>query len=191
MILDFVVVDEEGHNQIILDRPFLRMSKAVFSNHYLTLKYQVNGVVGVVLGDQRIARSCYSTAIREAMQITSLDTLVGAKNSRQEPVEELEIVSLEQGDLGKTIRIGSRLKEEQKRELMHCLRAHADVFAWTREDMSGIDPEVACHRLAIRKGARTIRQKRRCFNHERYEAINGEVEKLLKVGFIREVNYPE
>ena len=31
----------------------------------------------------------------------------------------------------------------------------------------------------------------RCFNQERYEAINGEVEKLLKVGFIWEVNYLE
>ncbi|XP_052291856.1 uncharacterized protein LOC127900699 [Citrus sinensis] len=117
MILDFIVVNEEGPYQMILGRPFLRMSKAVLSNHYLGLKYRVNGVVGVARGDQRIARSCYSTAAREAMQITSLNTRVGAKNGRHEPVEELET--------------------------------------------------------------------------ERYEAINGEVEKLLKVGFIREVNYPE
>ena len=57
--------------------------------------------------------------------------------------------------------------------------------------MPGIDPEVACHKLTIKKGARTVRQKRRCFNQERYEAINGEVEKLLKAGFVREVNYLE
>ena len=74
---------------------------------------------------------------------------------------------------------------------MHYLRAHADVFAWTHDDMSGIDPEVAWHRLTIKKGARLVRQKRRCFHQERYEAINGEVEKLLKAGFIREVNYPK
>ena len=48
MILDFVVVDKEGSYQMILGRPFLRMSKVVLSNHYLALKYQVNGVVGVV-----------------------------------------------------------------------------------------------------------------------------------------------
>ena len=74
---------------------------------------------------------------------------------------------------------------------MQCLQAHADVFAWTHEDMSGIDLEVACHKLAIKKGARAVRQKMRCFNQERYEVINGEVEKLLRVGFIREVNYFE
>ena len=30
-----------------------------------------------------------------------------------------------------------------------------------------------------------------CFNQERYEVINDEVEKLLKAWFIHEVNYPE
>ncbi|KAH9715068.1 hypothetical protein KPL71_020894 [Citrus sinensis] len=191
MILDFVVVDEEGPYQMILGRPFLRMSKAVLSNHYLALKYRVNGVVGVVRGDQRIARSCYSSAAREAMQITSLDTRVESKKGRQEPVENLETVSLGPENPEKTIRIGSRLKGGQKQELVKCLQAHADVFAWTHEDMPGIDPEVACHKLAIKKGARAVRQKRRCFNQERYKAINGEMEKLLRAGFIREVSYPE
>lgn len=55
MMLDFVVVDEDCLYKIILGRTFLRISKAVVSNHYLALKYQVNDVVGVVKGDQRIA----------------------------------------------------------------------------------------------------------------------------------------
>ena len=57
--------------------------------------------------------------------------------------------------------------------------------------MPRIDPEVACHKLAIRKGARPVRQKSMCFNQERYEAINAEVEKLLTAGFIKEAKYPE
>ena len=103
MILDFVVVDEESLYQMILGRPFLRVSKAVLSNHYLALTYRVNRVVEVVRGDHRIARSCYSTAAREAMQITSLDTRVEVKSGRQEPVEELGMVNLEQDDSGKII----------------------------------------------------------------------------------------
>ena len=57
--------------------------------------------------------------------------------------------------------------------------------------MPGIDRRVACHKLAIKKGARPVRQKRRCFNQERYEAINTEVEKLMKAGFIKEAKYPD
>ena len=128
MILDFVVVDEEGPYQMILGRPLLRMSKAVLSIHYLALKYRVNGVVGVVRGDQRIARSCYSSAAKEAMQITSLNTRVESKKGRQEPVEELETVSVGPENPGTTIRIGSKHKEEQKQELVKCLQAHADVL---------------------------------------------------------------
>lgn len=59
------------------------------------------------------------------------------------------------------------------------------------DDMGGINPKVACHRLAIKKVARPVKQKMRCFNQERYEAVNSEVEKLLKAGFIRQESYPE
>ncbi len=40
MILDFVVVDKESPYQIILGYPFLRVSKTVLSNHYLTLSIE-------------------------------------------------------------------------------------------------------------------------------------------------------
>lgn len=55
VMLDFVVVNEDSLYQIILGRPFLRFTKVVVSNHYLVLKYRVNGIIGVVKGDQRIA----------------------------------------------------------------------------------------------------------------------------------------
>lgn len=55
MMLDFVVVDEDSPYQIILGRPFFRISKVVVSNYYLALKYRVNSGVGVVKGDQMIA----------------------------------------------------------------------------------------------------------------------------------------
>lgn len=107
----------------------------------------------------------------------------------QEPVEEN--INLEQGGSERPVKIGSKLKEELKQKLMQCLQSHSDVFARTHNDMPGIDPEMAGHKLAIKNGARPTRQNKRCFNQERYEATNSEVEKLLKAGFIREVSYPE
>ena len=62
MMLDFVVVDESSPYQMILGRPFMRVSQCVMSTHYLALKYVVNGVVGIVKGDQRIIKSCYALA---------------------------------------------------------------------------------------------------------------------------------
>lgn len=54
------------------------------------------------------------------------------------------------------------------------------MFAWFHKDMPGIDPTIACHKLAIYKDAKSVKQKRRCFNQERYDAINDKVEKLLR-----------
>ncbi|KAL5562596.1 hypothetical protein UlMin_032343 [Ulmus minor] len=68
---------------------------------------------------------------------------------------------------------------------------HRDVFAWSHEDMPGIDPNVIVHRLNIDPNFKPIKQKRRNFNAERYMAINTEVDKLLKAGFIEEANYPD
>lgn len=52
------------------------------STHYLALKYIVNGVVGVVKGDQRVARSCYATAANETLQVTALDNRGDSKKGR-------------------------------------------------------------------------------------------------------------
>ncbi|XP_059658516.1 uncharacterized protein LOC132304821 [Cornus florida] len=66
-----------------------------------------------------------------------------------------------------------------------------DVFAWSHEDMSGIDPATIEHRLDTDPTVKPIRQKRRTFATERNMAISKKVNKLLKADFIQEVNYPD
>ncbi len=51
VMLDFIVVEEKSPYQIMLGRPFIKVSQCIISTHYLALKYRVNGVVGVVKGD--------------------------------------------------------------------------------------------------------------------------------------------
>ena len=57
--------------------------------------------------------------------------------------------------------------------------------------MGGIDPTVITHRLNTSPSFKPVKQKRRSFAPERQKAINEEVGKLLQVGAIREVEYPE
>lgn len=45
--------------------------------------------------------------------------------------------------------IGLELPEPLKSKMIAFLMANLDVFAWSHEDMIGIDPAVACHRLYI------------------------------------------
>jgi hypothetical protein len=73
---------------------------------------------------------------------------------------------------------------------MAFLRDNTDVFAWSHEDMSGIDPLVLTYRLNVDLSHRPVKQKRRSFAPERNQAIYEEVEKLLQAKFIWEVDYP-
>jgi len=57
--------------------------------------------------------------------------------------------------------------------------------------LSGIDPSGIIHKLNVDPNHRPVKQRRRTFAAERNQAVAEEVEKLLKVGFIREVDYPE
>ncbi|KAI5354401.1 hypothetical protein L3X38_007296 [Prunus dulcis] len=56
--------------------------------------------------------------------------------------------------------------------------------------MPGIAPEVISHKLSISPAYKPVRQKRRSYNAERYEAMRTEVDKLQTIGFIREATYP-
>jgi len=66
-----------------------------------------------------------------------------------------------------------------------------DAFAWSASDMPGIDLDFLCHHLTMDPQARPVRQRRRKFNDDRHQVIREETQKLLSVGHIREIQYPE
>ena len=57
--------------------------------------------------------------------------------------------------------------------------------------MLGIDPMVMTHRLNVDHTYRPVKQKKRSSTPECQKAIMEELDKLLKVEFIREVSYPD
>ena len=66
-----------------------------------------------------------------------------------------------------------------------------DVFAWTHSNLAGINPVHASHKLNVIPSAKPVRQKVRRFYPDRHRVIQAEVDNMLKVGFIREIKYPE
>ena len=57
--------------------------------------------------------------------------------------------------------------------------------------MVGIHPDVMFHRLNIDPQAKLVRQKQRALDADHYNALQDEVDSLLKIGFIRESYYPD
>ena len=108
-----------------------------------------------------------------------------------EPTEVLENVLLQEDDLEKSTRIRIGMKEKARKDLIQFLRKSIDVFAWSHDDMPGIDPSVITHRLNVYPFSKPVRQKKRVFAPERDKAIKEEVQKLTTAQFIKEVYYPD
>ncbi|KAL2246197.1 UNVERIFIED_CONTAM: Retrovirus-related Pol polyprotein from transposon [Sesamum indicum] len=65
------------------------------------------------------------------------------------------------------------------------------MFAWDPSDIRGIDPEVIVHRLKVNPSVRPVQQKKRTFGGEKNNIIKEELNKLLKAGYVSEVQYTD
>ena len=178
---------------MLLGRPSLNAIKAIPSAYHLVIKFPTVNGIGMVRGDQRVARECYSASVKQkAVDNVYMDELDMRDEvlTRPEPSEELEPVPLDD-DPEHLVYIGSKLAEDLKNLLTQFLKQNRDVFAWKQADMGGIDPTIITHRLNVSPSFKPIKQKRRSFAPERQKAINEEVGKLLQARAIREVEYHE
>ena len=189
----FLVVDAPSAYNMLLGRPSLNAIKAIPSAYHMIIKFPTVTGVGMVRGDQRVARECYLSSMKQKTidkiyvdELNMRDEVL----TRPEPSEELESVLLDD-DPEHLAYIGSKVAEDLKNHLIHFLRQNRDVFAWKQADLGGIDPTVITHRLNVNPSFKPIKQKRRSFAPERQKVINEEANKLLQAGAIREVEYPE
>ena len=74
-----------------------------------------------------------------------------------EPIEALKDILLDEDDPGKSTKIGVDLEGKIKKGLIRFLRENIDVFAWSHEDMPGIDPSVITHRLNVYPSSKLMR----------------------------------
>ena len=74
-----------------------------------------------------------------------------------EPTEALENIFLDENNPKRCTRVGADLEENIKKDLVRFLRKSIDVFAWSHEDMSSIDPSVITHRLNVYLSSKPIR----------------------------------
>jgi hypothetical protein len=149
------------------------------------MKFPTEEGVGIVRGDQLVARMCYNISMKKVSDPTTL-TVASLSEAKGEPVEPLEEVAVGEA---RVLQIGTCLTQEVREGLVDFLRRNMEVFAWLHIDMPGINPEKIVHVLNVDPDVKPVKQKRMKFTSERVEAIAAEVEKLLKAQFIQEVYY--
>ena len=183
----FLVVDAPSAYNMLLSRPSLNAIKAIPAAYHMMVKVPTISGIGMIRGDQRVARECYSASMKhKTVDNISLDELEMRDEifTRPEPSEELEPIQLG-NDPEHLTYIGSQLAEDLRDPLTQFLRQNKDVLAWKKADMGGIDPTVITHRLNVNPSFKPVKQKRRSFAPDRKKTINEEVGKLLQAGAIR------
>ncbi|KAI5409974.1 hypothetical protein KIW84_055441 [Lathyrus oleraceus] len=104
--------------------------------------------------------------------------------------EQIELVNLGSEDDVKEVKTGSRLCPDAKKGLIDLLREYSDVFAWSYQDMPGLDSEIVEHRLLLKPECPPVKQKLRRMHPEIAVKIKEEAQKKIDVGFLVTAEYP-
>ncbi|KAL2226624.1 UNVERIFIED_CONTAM: Retrovirus-related Pol polyprotein from transposon [Sesamum indicum] len=168
-MVKFLVVDTPFAYNVILGRPSLNLFRAVISTYHIKVKFPTEREIGEVTCDQKEAHKCYNLL---------------------KPSNEYNVVQLSPDEPDKTTRIGASMKEKEM-AMISLLRENMDVFAWSPSDFTGINPKVIVHRLNVDPTVRPVQQKKRSFGSDKNEIIRKEVDKLLKAGYVSEIQYTD
>lgn len=105
----------------------------------------------------------------------------------QPTIDELVEINLGSEDDPRPTFVSATLTPEEREDYRNFLMQYRDCFAWSYKEMPGLDPHVAIHKLAIDPQYRPVKQAPRRFRPELQDDIIAEVDKLINVGFIKEV----
>ncbi|GKV49619.1 hypothetical protein SLEP1_g56360 [Rubroshorea leprosula] len=143
----FLVVKMESAFNAILGRATLCELKAVISQPHLCMKFPTPQGVGVLKGNQKMARACYQDTFKkvelaatpasaegrkptqlaqQTMSISDIEHRPESVEQKAEPVEPVETVPLNPDVPERTVKIGTKLTEEERAELLEFLRANQD-----------------------------------------------------------------
>jgi len=188
---EFTVVDLPMPFDTIVGRPWLHQMRAAPSVYYQCVKFVSPTGEKTILGSQKQARACYMSEFRKMPQKEE-NIPLACDLSVKDPAKDLSsTVPLDEISPEKSVNFGNGLPPELRRDLLSFLKQNIKTFAWSAADMPGIDINVASHDLNVDPTFKPIKQKRRKLGPERAKAVNDEVDKLLKIGSIREVQYPD
>ena len=120
----FLIVDAPSAYNILLGRPSLNAIRAIPSSYHMVIKFPIANGVGMVRGDRRVARECYSASMKQkavgSIYIDELD-MRDKVSIRPMPSKELEPIQLD--DQSKhLVYIESKLAKEVRDLLIHFLK---------------------------------------------------------------------
>ena len=72
---------------------------------------------------------------------------------------QLEEVNLGTGEETRPVHVAKEMPPEEKSAMVTLLKEFRDVFAWSYEDMRGLDPQLYQHQIHLSKDAKPVAQR--------------------------------
>ena len=91
----------------------------------------------------------------------------------------------------KLVKIGVNFPKDMKFELIALLKEFKEIFAWSYQDMPGLDTEIVVHRIPVKPECPPLRQALQRMKSEIILKIKEEVEKQLKASFLIAIAYSD
>ena len=126
----FLVIDPPSAYKMLLGRPFLKTIRAIPSAYHMVIKFPITNGVGIVRGNQRVARECYSASMKQKMDDNIYMDELDMRDevcTQPAPSEELEPVQLD-NQPEHLVYIGSKLAKDVRSLLIHFLKKNMEVF---------------------------------------------------------------
>ena len=114
------------------------------STYYLKVKFPTENGVGVVKGDQVLAKECYQVVLA-----AKENHMWMIKEKEKEKVEALETVELVDGEPMKITRVRITMSTDTKKKLVQLLKENLYIFVWSHEDMPSISTKIIQHKLEM------------------------------------------
>lgn len=160
--VDFTVVRFASGYNAILGRATLHTLQAIISTYHQCLKFPTSSGTCCVKGSQQTTQSCYvmlaysSESARQARKRWEEEAMANITpknqlkmNYKEEPTSKTETIELEGGV---KVQVGSQLKVETRKELIHLLQQNTNSFSTESSIMECIHQDHIEHQLSMNLG---------------------------------------
>lgn len=203
IMIRYLLANAFTYYNILIGRPTLNELGVIISTPHLAMKYpSTSGKIIIARADQAMTQECYASSLKitkgkkvaelKVQLISCTSPTIQEKQSstlekpRAEPTEEVKPFQLDK-EPSQCTKLGFQMSIEVEESRDQVLTKNADLFTWSTSGMLGINPKFHCYWLAICLEAILVVQRKRKLNLESGKTGYEEANKILDVGFIREV----
>jgi hypothetical protein len=191
----FDIVDMEYPYNAIISRGTLNVFEAIVHPAYLCMKIPSDNGPIAVHGSQETPRRAEGnwTDLMEIHIIDEAEVHQQYKHKRDKATsaDQPKPMLLCEDIAKQKVLLGSQLSDEQEKTLLRFLFNNKDVFAWSANDLCGVNRNGIDHSLNVDPAIRPRKQKLQKISDDKAEGARNEVKRLLSAKVIREVTYPK